>query len=45
MLIEVGIPAGNISASGLCTACRTDLFFSYRRERTTGRMMAAIAVR
>jgi hypothetical protein len=45
MLIEVGIPAGNISSSGLCTACRTDLFFSYRRERTTGRMMAAIAVR
>jgi copper oxidase (laccase) domain-containing protein len=29
----------------LCTASRTDLFFSYRREKTTGRLMAAIAIR
>ena len=35
----------NISSSGFCTACRTDLFFSYRRERVTGRMMAAIGIR
>ncbi len=34
----------NISASGFCTACRTDLFFSYRRERITGRLMAAIRI-
>ncbi|HKV46812.1 MAG TPA: peptidoglycan editing factor PgeF [Candidatus Acidoferrales bacterium] len=45
ILVEAGIPAANISASGFCTACRLDLFFSYRRERTTGRMMAAIAIR
>ena len=45
ILIEAGVPSANISASGLCTACRTDLFFSYRREQNTGRMMAAIAVR
>ena len=45
ILIEAGVPAANISASGLCTACRTDLFFSYRREHNTGRMMAAIAIR
>jgi hypothetical protein len=44
MLVEAGVPAENISASGLCTACRGDLFFSHRRERTTGRMMAAIAI-
>ncbi|HTZ72502.1 MAG TPA: peptidoglycan editing factor PgeF [Candidatus Aquilonibacter sp.] len=45
ILIEAGVPAKNISASGFCTACRPDLLFSYRRERTTGRMMAAIAIR
>jgi YfiH family protein len=45
ILEEAGVPADNISEAGLCTASRTDLFFSYRRERTTGRMMAAIAIR
>jgi polyphenol oxidase len=45
ILEEAGVRAANISASGLCTACRTDLFFSYRREKPTGRMMAAIAIR
>jgi YfiH family protein len=44
ILTDAGIPAGNISASGFCTACRTDLLFSYRRERTTGRMMAAVGI-
>ncbi|HWG57775.1 MAG TPA: peptidoglycan editing factor PgeF [Candidatus Acidoferrales bacterium] len=44
ILEAAGVPAANISASGYCTACRTDLFFSYRREGTTGRMMAAIAM-
>jgi hypothetical protein len=45
ILVDAGVPAANISASGFCTACRPDLFFSYRRERSTGRMMAAIAIR
>lgn len=45
ILADAGIPARQISASGFCTACRTDLFFSYRRERTTGRVMAAIGIR
>lgn len=44
ILSASGIPAKSISSAGLCTACRTDLFFSYRRERTTGRMMAAIGI-
>jgi polyphenol oxidase len=44
ILAEAGIPARQISSSGFCTACRTDLFFSYRRERSTGRMMAAIGI-
>jgi polyphenol oxidase len=45
ILEAAGIPPRNISSSGLCTACRTDLFFSFRKERTTGRMMAAIGIR
>jgi purine-nucleoside/S-methyl-5'-thioadenosine phosphorylase / adenosine deaminase len=44
ILINAGILPGNISSSGFCTACRTDLFFSYRRERITGRMIAAIGI-
>ena len=44
ILESAGIPANNISASGFCTASRIDLFFSYRRERTTGRLMAAIGI-
>jgi copper oxidase (laccase) domain-containing protein len=45
ILMDAGVPEKNISISGLCTACRTDLFFSYRRERNTGRLMAAIGIR
>jgi YfiH family protein len=45
ILIEAGVPSQRISSSGFCTACRKDLFFSYRRERTTGRLMAAIGIR
>jgi polyphenol oxidase len=55
-LTAAGVLPKNITVSTLCTACRTDLFFSYRREgpsdggpRTdwpgTGRMMAAVGVR
>jgi YfiH family protein len=45
ILIAAGVRAGNIVSSGFCTACRTDLFFSFRRERVTGRMMGAIGIR
>jgi len=44
ILAAAGVAPKNISSSSYCTACRTDLFFSYRRERTTGRMMAAIGI-
>jgi polyphenol oxidase len=45
ILEEAGIPQRNISSSGFCTACRSDLFFSFRKERITGRMTAAIGIR
>jgi polyphenol oxidase len=44
ILSDAGVPPAQISVSGLCTACRRDLLFSYRRERTTGRLMAAIGI-
>ena len=45
-LEAAGVPAAHIVSSTLCTACRTDLLFSHRRERgRTGRMMAAIGIR
>jgi polyphenol oxidase len=45
ILEGAGILSKNISSSGFCTSCRGGLFFSYRREQTTGRMMAAIGIR
>jgi polyphenol oxidase len=45
ILAGAGIASQNIFSSGFCTACRTDLLFSYRREHSTGRLMAAIGIR
>jgi YfiH family protein len=46
ILVEAGVPPAKISASKFCTSCRTDLFFSYRREGArTGRMMAVIGLK
>lgn len=36
-LLEAGLRDGNIEIAGVCTRCRTDLYFSYRAERLTGR--------
>jgi YfiH family protein len=45
-LVEAGVPAKNIFVAPFCTACRTDLFFSHRRERgRTGRLLGAIGLR
>jgi polyphenol oxidase len=43
-LTEAGISGNNIVASNLCTRCRTDLFFSYRKEKSTGRFAAVIGI-
>jgi YfiH family protein len=38
-LVAAGLPGENIECAELCTACRTDLFYSYRKERKkTGRI-------
>lgn len=44
-LSATGVPEENIFSSRLCTRCRTDLFFSYRGERSTGRMAMVIGLR
>jgi len=45
-LLAAGLRPGQITASPLCTACRSDLLFSHRAENGgTGRMMAVIGIR
>jgi len=44
LLTDAGVPPSQISVAGLCTACRPDLLFSYRREKITGRLIAAIGI-
>ena len=36
-LENAGMRPENIEVAGLCTRCRTDLFYSYRAEGNTGR--------
>src|SRR5216684_7672877 len=44
-LLDAGVLARNIEALGPCTACHTELLFSYRAEKdVTGRMMAAAGI-
>uniref|UniRef100_A0A1S2M9Z0 Purine nucleoside phosphorylase n=1 Tax=Anaerobacillus isosaccharinicus TaxID=1532552 RepID=A0A1S2M9Z0_9BACI len=42
LLIRVGIKEEHIFVSNYCTYKESDLFFSYRREQQTGRMMSFI---
>jgi len=45
-LLDAGVSAMNIDTTALCTACHTDLLFSFRAEEgVTGRMMAAAGIR
>jgi YfiH family protein len=41
-LRALGVPERQIAAVPLCTCCRKDLFFSYRRDGRTGRMVAFV---
>lgn len=36
-LIQAGLSRQNVETAGICTKCRKDLFYSYRREAQTGR--------
>ena len=45
-LVSVGVEESRIHTAPICTMCRTDLFFSYRREKSVngkvGRLMAVV---
>lgn len=43
-LAAAGLLPENIHVAGLCTRCDGEDFFSYRRDRNTGRCMAVIGV-
>ena len=43
-LVQAGLRPEHIEASGICTRCRSDLFFSYRAAKETGRMAAVIGM-
>lgn len=46
LLLRAGVRADHIEDSGLCTYCRDDLFFSYRKSGgRTGRHMGVIMLR
>ncbi len=43
LLLEAGVPQGQIFSSEVCTSCQQELFFSHRRDGgKTGRMMGLI---
>jgi len=45
-LLAAGLAPAKIHTSEFCTACRTDLFFSHRKEGSrTGRMMAVVGIK
>jgi YfiH family protein len=45
-LLEAGVKPQNILVSDLCTSCRADFLFSYRKERgASGRLLSVIGIR
>jgi len=44
-LMQAGVAKTHIEISGICTRCRTDLFYSYRKEGKTGRFAVAAMLR
>jgi polyphenol oxidase len=44
-LIEAGVPEAQVVVSNLCTQCRADLLYSYRREgKSAGRLLSVIGI-
>jgi len=45
-VLDAGVQEGNIFDSNICTSCKSEGFFSYRKEgRSCGRMMSVIMLR
>ena len=41
-LVQIGLAEKNVHSLGMCTSCRKDLFYSFRVEGRTGRMLSAV---
>lgn len=44
-LAQIGLSEKNVHSIGLCTSCRRDLFYSFRAEGRTGRMLSMIMIK
>ena len=44
-LVQTGLAEKNIHSLGMCTSCRKDLFYSFRVEGRTGRMLSAVMLK
>ncbi len=44
-LVDAGLSDKNVHSLGMCTSCRTDLFYSFRVEGRTGRMLSAVMLK
>jgi YfiH family protein len=44
-LMQTGLMAENVHSLGLCTSCEKDLFYSFRAEGRTGRMLSAVMIK
>jgi len=44
MLINTGVPEGNICIEKWCTGCEAQLFYSWRKRKDSGRMYAVIGI-
>ena len=43
-LVQIGLAEKNVHALGICTSCRKDLFYSFRAEGRTGRMLSVVMI-
>jgi len=43
-LLAAGVRNENIAVAGICTSCHTDEFYSYRKEKNTGRFGSVIGL-
>jgi YfiH family protein len=44
-LMEAGLRKENVEVAGICTRCRTDLFYSHRAEGVTGRSATVVMLK
>lgn len=44
-LVRAGLSGNNVHSLGICTSCRRDLFYSFRAEGRTGRMLSVVMIK